>query len=392
MTLQSPQALQLKSVIEKLAVPGKLYEKLPDGRLHCYACGHDCKIPEGRAGVCRVRFNDQGTLMVPAGYVGALACDPIEKKPFFHAFPGHDALSLGMLGCDLHCAYCQNWVTSQVLRDETAIAPAHKLTAQQIIDTAIRHDAPVIASTYNEPLITSEWAIEILRHARDFGLMGAYVSNGNATQRALEFIRPYVQLYKVDLKSFDDKRYRQLGGQLDNVTRTIRQLHQMGFWLEIVTLVVPGFNDSTAELSAMTEFLAGISPDIPWHVTAFHSEYNMDATPDTSIETLLRACRIGQKAGLRYVYAGNRPGQCGTWENTRCPNCRATVIERSGFVVKENDLIGGRCPECNTPIPGFWDKHTVIPQKNMGVPAWLTDHPEAAAAWENADCKMKNAE
>lgn len=356
----------LKRVLENLTVEGELYERLDDGRLLCYACGHECKIPEGRPGVCRVRYNQGGKLRVPSGYVGGLACDPIEKKPFFHAYPGRDALSFGMLGCDLHCSYCQNWVTSQALRDEQAVAGVQETSAEQLVDLAIRYDAPVVATTYNEPLITSEWAVQVLKVARRQGLTGAYISNGNATRRVLAYIRPYVQLYKVDLKSFRDREYRSLGGQLDNVKRTIEQLHEMGFWLEIVTLVVPGLNDSTDELREMADFLVNISPDIPWHVTAFHSDYKMTDNGDTKIEQIVEAAEIGAAAGLRYVYAGNRPGRVGQWENTRCPSCGGTVIERHGFHVKANRLEAGHCPDCRTPIPGYWSADCVIPQENAG--------------------------
>jgi len=358
----------LKRVLENLTVEGELYEQLDDGRLLCYACGHECKIPEGRPGVCRVRYNEAGKLRVPSGYVGALACDPIEKKPFFHAFPGDDALSFGMLGCDLHCSYCQNWVTSQALRDEKAVAGVQETSPDQLVDLAIRYGVPVVATTYNEPLITSEWAVEVLKVAKRKGLTGAYISNGNATRRVLEYIRPYVQLYKVDLKSFRDREYRSLGGQLDNVKRTIQQLHEMGFWLEIVTLVVPGLNDSPDELREMADFLVNISPDIPWHVTAFHNDYKMTENGDTKIGQIIEAAEIGAAAGLRYVYAGNRPGRVGKWENTRCPSCGETVIERHGFVVRSNTLRDGHCPSCDHPMPGHWSTDCVIPQENAGGP------------------------
>ena len=203
------------------------------------------------------------------------------------------------------------------------------------------------------------------------------MSNGNATERVLEYLRPYVQLYKVDLKTFDDKRYRQLGGQLPNVLRTIRQLHQMGFWVEIVTLLVPNFNDSESELKEIAGFLAEISPDIPWHVTAFHSDYKMSDTPSTRPEQLLAAAVIGKQAGLRYIYPGNLPGMVGDGEATHCPGCGTAVIERYGFMVRTNRLQGGRCPDCATAIPGFWSADCVVPQQNMGTPAWLEEHPEA---------------
>lgn len=371
MAIKSPQALQLKSVLGQMTETGELYERLDDGRLLCYACGHECRIPEGRDGVCRVRFNDQGELKVPAGYVAGLACDPIEKKPFYHAFPGREALSFGMLGCDLHCSYCQNWVTSQALRDDDAVANVHRVSPQRMVELAMEYRAPVLASTYNEPLITAEWAAQVLKPARQHGLVGAFISNGNATRRVLEYLRPYVQLYKVDLKTFDDRAYRALGGQLDNVKRTISQLHEMGFWVEIVTLMVPGVSDDPAELGAMAEFLVNISPDIPWHITAFHSDYKMTDTPGTHTEQLLEAGQIAREAGLRYVYLGNRSGIGAEWQNTTCPDCDQTLIERHGFMMTADHLEEGHCPACKRAIPGFWSSDCVVIQENMGQPAWL---------------------
>ena len=209
-----------------------------------HACGHACPIPDGAAGVCKVRFNRGGVLYVPFGYVGGVQCDPIEKKPFFHARPGALAFSFGMLGCDLHCSYCQNWVTSQALRDPQAVTLPRDSTPAALVAEATRLGARAIVSTYNEPLITSEWSVAIFKQARAAGLMTAFVSNGNATPRVLDYLRPWVDLYKVDLKSFDDRHYRQLGGRLEPVLATIRALHEMDIWLEIVTLLIPGFNDS----------------------------------------------------------------------------------------------------------------------------------------------------
>src|SRR5687767_6003953 len=253
----------------------ELVEPISRGRLRCHACGHQCPIPEGAYGVCRVRFNQAGTLRVPWGYVGGVQCDPIEKKPFFHAHPGALAFSFGMLGCDLHCSYCQNWVTSQALRDPEAVSPPLDADPQSLAREALRLGARVVVSTYNEPLITSEWGVEIFKAARGAGLLTAYVSNGNGTPKVLEYIRPWVDFYKVDLKSFDDRHYRQLGGRIEPILATIRALHEMGIWVEIVTLLIPGFNDSDDEIGRLTGFLAAVSPDIPWHVTAFHKYYRM---------------------------------------------------------------------------------------------------------------------
>jgi pyruvate formate lyase activating enzyme len=326
-----------------------------DGTLRCHACGHVCKIKPGRDGVCRVRSNVAGTLMVPRGYVAGVQVDPIEKKPFFHVLPGNDALSFGMLGCDLHCGYCQNWVTSQALRDPVAGAPPADMTPERLVDLAERESAPVVVSTYNEPLITAEWAVEVMTLARERGLLGAFVSNGNATARVLDFIRPFVQLYKIDLKSFDDKHYRSLGAPLEHILEGLQLVHAKGFWLEVVTLVVPGFNDKDDELRKAARFLHGISPDIPWHVTGFHDDYKMGSQGDTPASTLVRAAEIGTAEGLRFVYAGNRPGEVGEWENTRCPGCRETLVRRFSFRILECKIgPDGRCPGCGHSIPGVW--------------------------------------
>jgi pyruvate formate lyase activating enzyme len=335
----------------------ELVEPLSGSRLRCHACGHQCPIPDGALGVCKVRFNRGGTLYVPWGYVGGVQCDPIEKKPFFHARPGALAFSFGMLGCDLHCSYCQNWVTSQALRDPQANAPPLDVRPEALVEEAVRLGARVVVSTYNEPLITSEWAVEIFRHAQDAGLMTAYVSNGNGTPHVLDYIRPWVDLYKVDLKSFDDRHYRQLGGRIEPILFTIRRLHEMGIWLEIVTLLIPGFNDSPDEVERLTAFVAGVSPDIPWHVTAFHKDYRMNDPENTTPEMLVRAAEIGQRNGLRYVYAGNLPGRVGDLEHTRCHDCRALLVERYGYFIQNYRLTPeGACPDCGTKIPGRWGR------------------------------------
>src|SRR5213596_3706683 len=261
----------------------------PEGdRVRCFACGHRCLIGEGRRGICKVRYNDAGSLRVPFGYVAALQCDPVEKKPFFHVHPGSDALTFGMMGCDFHCPYCQNWVTSQALRDEASVAPFQEVLPEQLVSAAHELDARLVVSSYNEPLITAEWAVAVFQKAKAAGFLCAFVSNGNATPEALDFLRPWIVAYKVDLKSFEEKHYRQLGGTLNHVMETIRQVRERGIWLEVVTLVVPGFNDSEPELRAMAKFLVSTSPDIPWHVTAFHKDYKMTEQQDTQARHLMR--------------------------------------------------------------------------------------------------------
>lgn len=345
----------LREVVYEHVREGELYEKLDRNRVRCFACGHRCPIPEGQPGVCKVRYNRGGVLYVPWGYAGSVQCDPIEKKPFFHAYPGALAYSMGMLGCDLHCSYCQNWVTSQALRDPRAVSNPLEASPEVLVEDALRQGARVLVSTYNEPLITAEWAMAIFKEAKAAGLMTGFVSNGNGTPEVLEYIRPWIDFYKVDLKSFDDRHYHELGGRIGPILDTIRNLHSMGIWLEIVTLLIPGFNDSPDELKRLTEFLAGVSPMIPWHVTAFHQDYKMNDCRSTSVEDLLRAAEIGKAAGLDYVYAGNLPGRVGGLENTYCHNCSALLVQRYGYFIEDYRITpDGGCPSCGVVIPGRW--------------------------------------
>lgn len=335
---------------------GELYEKLPEGAVRCHACAHECRIAEGKAGICRVRFNLGGTLRVPFGHVAGLQVDPIEKKPFYHVLPGRTALSFGMLGCCLRCRFCQNWSTSQAVKDPAAGSSVSGCSPADLVRLAREHGSPAIVSTYNEPLVTPEWATAVFREAKEAGLRCGFVSNGHATPEALRYLQPWVDFYNVDLKSFERETYRKvLGGKLDCVLRTIEELASMGIWIEIITLVVPGMNDSDKELGRIAGFIAGVSKDIPWHVTAYHRDYKMKGGPArTSAETLLRAAETGRAAGLRYVYAGNLAGRVEGWENTRCRSCGAALIERSGFSVASNSLKAGACPKCGTAVAGVW--------------------------------------
>ncbi|HEY2933892.1 MAG TPA: AmmeMemoRadiSam system radical SAM enzyme [Acidobacteriota bacterium] len=347
----------LAEVIDHMVVEGapELYQKKEEQKVRCYACGHRCLIFDGQRGVCKVRYNRGGQLYVPHGYVGALQCDPIEKKPFFHVRPGSDILTFGMLGCDYHCAYCQNWVTSQSLRDSTAGVEPMPVSAEQLVDMAQRRGSRMLASSYNEPLITSEWAVEVFDAARRRGLLTGYISNGNGTPEVLNYLRPHIDFYKVDLKSMSDANYRRLGGKLETVLDTIGRLHALGLWVEIVTLLIPGFNDSESELQSAAKFLAGVSNAIPWHVTAFHKDYKMTDPDNTTPAALKRAAQIGRDQGLQFVYAGNLPGRVGDLEHTYCPACSELLVERFGFQVLKYRIKDGGCPKCGTKIPGIWN-------------------------------------
>ncbi len=348
--------MKRRPVLDELTAPrGELAVVHESGKLICTACAHRCKLAPGRRGVCQVRFREGEVLRVPWGYTGGVAIDPVEKKPFFHVLPGARALSFGMLGCDMRCDYCQNWFTSQSLRDQRATTAARPASAGELVDAAEETGCKIVVSTYNEPLITAEWAHEIFALARSRGLRTGFVSNGHATPEVLDYLQPVTDVYKVDLKAFRPRSYRQLGGRLDAVTDTVAGLVERGLWVEVVTLVVPGFNDSHEELGDLARFLAGVSPDIPWHVTAFHPDYRMSGRDGTTAAGLERARAIGREAGLRFVYAGNLPGRIQHAEDTLCPGCGASLVVRRGFSVRENRLgPDGRCPECGSAIPGRW--------------------------------------
>ncbi len=348
----------LKTQLTGLSREGVLYRcvsgKGAERVLECKACAHRCKISPGQRGLCCMRRNEGGKLMVPWGYVSGLACDPVEKKPFYHFLPGKDALSFGMLGCNFHCQFCQNWTSSQTLRDPEATACPKKCQPEEIISMAMQYEAPIIASTYNEPLITSEWGVDVFKLAKKKNLFTCYVSNGYATREVLEYMAPYMDAMNVDLKCFTEDGYRKLGGRLEPVLETIRNLWKMKKWVEVITLIVPGFNDSKEELEKMAEFMVSVSPSIPWHVTAYHQQYKYSSrfkvTPPNKIA---EAVEIGRQAGIKYVYGGNILDM-GQYENTFCHKCGSTLIKRRGFQIVHNAVQSGHCGNCSSVIPGIW--------------------------------------
>ena len=348
----------LAEILDPLTKPARLVEAQKEGAVKCLACAHRCMIKPGKRGVCQVRFNKDGQLYAPWGYVAAANPDPIEKKPFMHFLPGSIALTIGMLGCNFHCDFCQNWVSSQALRDpasESSSSYIQEIQPEQLIAHARRQHIPIICSSYNEPLITSEWAMDIFKLAKEAGMKTTYVSNGYATPEVLKALQPYLDGFKVDLKSMQQKNYSALGGKLQPVLDSIKMARDLGMWVEVVTLVIPGFNDSNDDLWESARYLASVSVDIPWHVTAFHPMYKRQDTPSTSAEMLQRAADIGQEAGLRYVYAGNLPGRVGSLEDTHCPHCQALLVERLGYMIRTNKITrDGTCPNCGEKIAGVW--------------------------------------
>lgn len=337
--------------LPELTREAALSEPLSGGRVRCLACAHRCVTEPGGTGICGVRFNDGGKLKAPWGYVSGAAADPVEKKPFFHALPGAATLSFGMFGCNFRCDFCQNWEISDL--KSAGGRRALRMSPEALAGEAAAAGAAIAVSTYNEPLITAEWAAAVFAETKKAGLRAGFVSNGYATPESAALLRPVMDLWKVDLKGFNDENYREVcGARLDKVLDGIRLIREAGFWLEVVTLLIPGLNDSDAEISAMAAFLAGLSRDIPWHLTAFHPDYRRTEAQATPPETVYRARELALAKGLRYVYCGNLPDS--NFENTLCPACGRTLVERRVFTVKANLLQnGGACP-CGQAIPGVW--------------------------------------
>jgi pyruvate formate lyase activating enzyme len=358
----------LQETLDSFSAEAELAQPLEEDAVRCLACGHRCLIRPGKRGVCRMRFNRDGKLRMPWGYVAGLQADPVEKKPFYHFLPGATALTFGMLGCDFHCMFCQNWISSQALRDPVSDdmgLSIQRATPEGIAEAADRSHAEIVVSSYNEPLITTEWAVAIFRPARQSGRKTAIVSNGNATPEALAYLRPHLDGMKIDLKAMRDPTYRKLGGVLRNTLDTIQAAHRAGLWVEVVTLLIPGLNDDEAELWDAAHFLAGVSADIPWHVTAYHPDYKYDSSRPTNAADLTKAAEIGQEAGLRYVYAGNLPGMVKELEDTLCPKCRHTLIRRRGFSILEYRLReNGACPDCGEILAGIWRRPEGTQRKN----------------------------
>jgi len=330
-----------------------LYEPLKDHSVHCFLCNHHCRIADGETGFCGVRKNAEGKLNTLAyGKVVAANSDPIEKKPLYHFLPGSQVFSIATMGCNFHCGFCQNWQISQVGKTDILELPGESLSPRRIVEEAQKTGCKSIAYTYTEPTIFFEYAYDAARLAKAAGLANVFVTNGFMTTQALEIISPCLDACNVDLKSFSNEFYKTVcQGRLKPVLNTIRKMKELGIWVEVTTLIIPEQNDSDEELKRIARFIAGISPDIPWHISRFHPDYgHRDALP-TPAETLRKAYTKGKEAGLHFVYTGNLPG---VENDTGCPGCQKAVIRRNGLSVSENRMEGPRCPDCGTIIRGVF--------------------------------------
>jgi pyruvate formate lyase activating enzyme len=330
-----------------------LWSPLAGGKVACALCGHRCVIAPSKTGICAVRRNSGGKLETLAyGEVIAAHVDPIEKKPLYHFYPGSKALSIATVGCNFQCSFCQNWQISQAPRREGGALQGIELSPRDIVREAQAQDCRSISYTYTEPTIFFEYAYDTARLAKEAGLANSFVTNGYMTEVALTTIRPYLDAANVDLKAFKDETYRKVcGARLEPVLESIRLMKKLGVWVEVTTLVVPELNDGVEELTEIAQFIAGVDPDIPWHISRFHPDFEYADAPPTPVKTLRKAYEIGKNEGLRYLYIGNMPGEP---EDTHCPKCGEALIRRRGFCVIENRLTAGSCVSCGTPIAGVF--------------------------------------
>ena len=331
-----------------------LYEKLGGKKVHCFLCAHQCKINDSKFGICGVRQNIDGILYTHVyGDVIVRSVDPIEKKPLYHFYPGSYSYSVATPGCNFQCGFCQNWKISQLRRNISPQQNRNLMTPDEVVQNAILNDCQSISYTYTEPTIFFEFAHDVAYRAKKKGLSNVFVTNGYMTKEAVELIHPYLDAANVDLKSFRDDFYQKnCHGHLRPVIETIHLMKELGIWVEITTLIIPGKNDSVKELTDIAKFIALVDKDMPWHVTRFYPDYEFMKIEPTSIEILRKAFDIGQRQGLRYVYIGNVNNNM---NSTICSECHTLLIKRSNFSVQENKIIDGRCPVCRAPVEGKFE-------------------------------------
>ena len=328
-----------------------LYEALKDNKVQCHLCAHECKIAPLKLGVCGVRRNVGGKLQTLV-YAKAIAAnvDPIEKKPLYHFLPGSKSYSVATAGCNFKCGFCQNWNISQ-LSTKSGTIPGQELMPEQVVGEAKKTGCASISYTYTEPTVFFEYAYDTAKLSKEAGLYNIFVTNGFMTRQALDTINPYLDAANVDLKSFRGEYYRKYcKGRLDPVLESIAYMRELGIWVEVTTLVIPGENDSDDELNDIAEFIAQVDRDIPWHISRFHPDYEFTDHNATPIETLRRAKAIGSERGLRHVYLGNIVSDSDTY----CHSCGNSLIERAYFSGTATGLKNGRCASCGITVAGIW--------------------------------------
>jgi pyruvate formate lyase activating enzyme len=351
--LRPRRSVDLRVDLSKLAVKGDLQTR--EGELlRCTACAHRCVLSDGRAGACGVREGRDGDVFVPFGYIARRYVRAVETNTVYHVEPGSKSLTFGMYGCDLRCPYCHNWRLSQALREDVAGEAPIPMTAEALADEAVAAGCRVMCAAYNEPMIAAEWVRAVFEQAKARGLRTMVVSDGNTTPEALAYLRPVTDVFRVDLKGFLPEHYKALGGRLDPVLEAIAEARRLGYWVEVVTLVVPGFNDDAGGLRGLAKKLVAIDPALPWHLNAFQPRYKMKDRPAMHPEMLVSVAGSAYARGLKFVYLGNVTHTFQELEHTRCPRCHTTLIERNNFTTTTNHLVGDACPGCGERIPGLF--------------------------------------
>ncbi|MGC8735590.1 MAG: AmmeMemoRadiSam system radical SAM enzyme [Dissulfurimicrobium sp.] len=330
------------------------YETKGDKMVKCELCNHFCQIKTGGRGICGVRENQDGRLVsLVYGRLVSTNLDPIEKKPLFNFLPGSTSYSISTVGCNFRCLHCQNWQISQYPRMNKGKIIGDDYTPDEVVEAAVLNGAKSISYTYVEPTIFYEFAYDCAVIAKKKGIRNVFVSNGFMAPDVTRHLVPVLDAINIDIKGFTERFYREVcKAKLKPVLDNVKLFHELGAWVEVTTLIIPGLNDSPEELRDIARFIKGVSPAMPWHVTAFYPTYMMMDKPPTPISSLRLARRIGLEEGLKYVYEGNISGEGG--ENTYCPSCGSEVIKRHGFWIKENRLENGGCPDCKTLIEGVW--------------------------------------
>lgn len=334
-----------------------LSKKLPSGKILCQACSQACSLVEGEHGICGVRRVEGGELkLLVYGLAAAVNIDPIEKKPMFHFLPKSKAFSVGTVGCNFSCKFCQNYDISQYPQEHDHEIKGQHYPPEHIVDLALFHGCDSIAYTYNEPVVFFEYTYDTAKLAHEQGLKNIYVTSGYETKKAIDLLAPYVNGMNIDIKSFSDTFYEEVcGARLKPVLEAVKYAHEKGIWIEITTLLIEGKNDSDEEVRGIAKFIASIDRSIPWHLSAFHPMYKMLDIPRTSVSTLHRAYKIAEEEGLRYIYVGNIDDN--DYESTYCPSCKERVIDRSGnigqFVINHLDT-NGICQNCGYQLEGVW--------------------------------------
>jgi len=334
-----------------------LSKKLNSGKILCQACSQGCKLDESEYGICGVRKVENGELkLLVYGLAAAVNIDPIEKKPMYHFLPKSSIFSLGTVGCNFRCSFCQNHDISQYPKEHQYKIAGQKLPPQTIVELALEKGCKSIAYTYNEPIVFFEYTYDTAKLAHKKGLKNIYVTSGYETHKAIDLLAPYIDGMNIDIKAFTDEFYKEIcGARLKPVLEAVKYAYQKGIWIEITTLLIPGKNDSDEEIREIAKFIASIDPTIPWHVSAFHPTYKMLDVPRTPASTLLRAYDIAKEEGLKYIYVGNIDDE--DHASTYCPKCNKRVIDRSGYIGEyvTNELNSdGICPYCGYKIEGVF--------------------------------------